>query len=119
MQSGRQARCTRREEGVCMSRIEALQELLKKDPSDALLHYMLANEYFNAGQYVECIAAMEKYLSLAEDEGAAYRTLAQALVNVGRVPEARQAYEAGSRAAVKFGHPGMAEEYQEILKDLG
>jgi predicted Zn-dependent protease len=101
-----------------MSRLEALQEMCKKDPRDALLHYMLANEHFNASHYVECIAAMETYLSLAEDEGAAYRTLAQALVNVGRIPEARQAYEAGIRAALKFDHPSMAEEYQETLKDL-
>lgn len=102
-----------------MSRLQILQELLKKDPGDPLLHYMIANEHFNAGQYVESIAAMEQYLSLAEDEGAVYRTLAQALVNVGRIPEARQAYETGTRAALKFGHPSMAEEYQESLKDLG
>lgn len=102
-----------------MNRLEILQELLKKDPGDALLHYMIANEHFNAGQYEECIAAIERYLSLAEDEGAAYRTLAQALLNVGRVPEARQAYEAGTRVALRFGHPSMAEEYQESLKELG
>ncbi|MFQ5847050.1 MAG: CDC27 family protein [Candidatus Methylomirabilales bacterium] len=102
-----------------MSRLEALHALLKKDPQDALLYYMLANEHYNAGQHPECVAALERYLALAEDEGAAYRTLAQALVNLGRIAEARQAYEAGIRAAQKFGHPGMAEEYAELLKDLG
>jgi hypothetical protein len=61
---------------------------------------------------------MEKYLSLTEDEGAAYRTLAQALVRLGRIPEAREVYEAGIRAAQKFGHPSMAAEYQETLKGL-
>lgn len=101
-----------------MNRLEVLQEMLKKDPRDALLHYMLANEHFSAGQVPECVAAMEKYLTLTEDEGAAYRTFAQALVKLDRIPEARQAYEAGIRAAQKFGHPGMAEEYEEMLKDL-
>jgi hypothetical protein len=50
--------------------------------------------------------------------GAAYRTLAQALTTLGRIAEARQVYEAGIRAAQKFGHPGMADEYQETLKGL-
>ncbi|MGH7370314.1 MAG: tetratricopeptide repeat protein, partial [Candidatus Methylomirabilales bacterium] len=55
-----------------MSRLKALQAMIQEDPGDALLYYMLANEYFNAGQYRECVQAMETYLSLAEDEGAAY-----------------------------------------------
>jgi len=101
-----------------MSRLKALQAMIQEDPGDALLYYMLGNEYFNAGQYRECVQAMETYLSLAEDEGAAYRTLAQALTTLGRMAEARQAYEAGIRAARRFGHPGMAEEYQETLKGL-
>lgn len=110
--------CREFQKGVFMNRLEALQELLKKEPNDPLLHYMLANEYLNAGQYPECVASLERYLALAEDEGAAYRTLAQALIKVGRVPEARQAYEAGIRAAQKFDHPSMVLEYQEALQDL-
>jgi predicted Zn-dependent protease len=92
--------------------------MLQEDPGDALLYYMLANEYFKTGQYLECVQVMERYLRLAEDEGAAYRTLAQALTTLGRIAEARQVYEAGIRAAQKFGHPGMADEYQETLKGL-
>src|SRR3970282_83569 len=99
-----------------MTRLEALQAMIQEDPRDALLYYMLANEYFNAGQYRECVQAMETYLSVAANEGGAYRTLAQALTTLGRMAEARQAYEAGIRAARRFGHPGMAEEYQETLK---
>ena len=101
-----------------MSRLEALQAMLQKDPTDALLHYMLANEYFNTGQYLECVTTMEKYLRLTEDEGAAYRTLAQALTKQGKISEARDAYQAGIRAAQKFGHPSMVEEYEETLKSL-
>lgn len=64
-----------------MSRLEPLEEMLKNDPADPLLHYMLANEYFNAGRYSDCVAVMEEYLTRTEDEGAAYRTLAQALLS--------------------------------------
>lgn len=101
-----------------MNRLEALQGLLQREPNDPLVHYMLANEYFNVGKYPECVTALERYLAMTEDEGAAYRTLAQALINLGRIPEARQAYEAGIRAAQKFGHTSMVLEYQEILKGL-
>lgn len=58
--------------------------VLQKAPADAVLHYMLANEYFNAGRLPECVTPLEKYLTLAEDEGAASRTLAQALVGLGK-----------------------------------
>ncbi|MFQ5532378.1 MAG: tetratricopeptide repeat protein [Candidatus Methylomirabilales bacterium] len=101
-----------------MSRLEALEEMLTKNPGDALLHYMLANEYFNAGRLPECVALLEKYLTMAEDEGAAYRTLAQAFVGLGKIPEARRAYEEGIRAAQKFEHPSMVAEYEEMLRTL-
>lgn len=101
-----------------MSRLEALEGMLKKNPNDPLLHYMLANEYFNAGRLAECVALLEKYLIMAEDEGAAYRTLAQAFVGLGKIPEAQQAYEAGIRAAQKFEHPSMVAEYEEMLRTL-
>lgn len=101
-----------------MSRLEALHAMLQKDPGDALLHYMLANEYFRAGEYLACVAAIQKYLGLTEDEGAAYRTLAHALVKLGKVSEARQAYKAGMLAAGKWGHPSMVEEYEEALTAL-
>jgi predicted Zn-dependent protease len=95
-----------------MSRLEALQAMLKKNPTDALLLYMLGK------QYRECVTAMERYFSLTEDEGAAYRTLAQALAKLGKISEAHQAYTAGIRAAQKFEHPSMVEEYEETLKTL-
>ena len=101
-----------------MSRVEALEEMLKKNPDDALLHYMLANEYFNTGRLPECVALLEKYLTMAEDEGAAYRILAQAFVGLGKTPEGRRAYEEGIRAAQKFEHPSMVAEYEEMLRTL-
>ncbi|MFQ5658713.1 MAG: tetratricopeptide repeat protein [Candidatus Methylomirabilales bacterium] len=101
-----------------MSRLESLERMLKQDPDDALLHYMLASEYFNAGRLSECVALLQKYLTLAEDEGAAYRTLAQAFVRLGKIPDARRAYEEGIRAAQKFEHPSMVAEYEETLRTL-
>ena len=100
-------------------RIDALKGLLEKSPKDAMLHYFLGNEYFKGGRYGEAIEATRTYLSLAEDEGAAYRTLAQSLERTGKISEARIAYQHGIEAASRHGHPGMAAEFEAALKELG
>lgn len=99
-------------------RIDALKGMLEKDPQDAMLHYLLGNEYFKLERYGEAIEAIRTYLNLAEDEGAAYRTLAQSLERIGKVSEARIAYRQGIEAAGRHGHPGMAAEFETALKGL-
>ncbi len=99
------------------SRLEGLKDLLAQTPDDPELHYLIANEYFSAGQYEECIREMELYLGQADDEGAAYRTLARAYDALGKRSEARQTYEAGVRAARKHNHPGMAQEFEAALQE--
>jgi predicted Zn-dependent protease len=99
-------------------RIDALKGMLEKSPKDAMLHYFLGNEYFKVGRYGEAIEAIRAYLSLAEDEGAAYRTLAQSLERIGKISEAQLAYRQGIDAASRYGHPGMAAEFEAALKEL-
>ncbi len=66
-------------------RIDALKGMPAKDPNDATLYYFLGNEYFKVGRYAGAIEAIRtSLLSLAEDEGAAHRTLAQSLERTGR-----------------------------------
>ena len=99
-------------------RIDALKGLLEKSPKDAMLHYFLGNEYFKVGRYGEAIESIRTSLSLAEDEGAAYRTLAQSLERIGKISEAQLAYRQGMDAASRYGHPGMAAEFEAVLKEL-
>ena len=99
-------------------RIDALKGMLEKSPKDAMLHYFLGNEYFKVKRYGEAIEAIRTYLSLAEDEGAAYRTLAQSLERIGKISEAQLAYRQGIDAASRYGHPGMAAEFEVALKEL-
>jgi len=100
------------------SRIEALKTMVAQDPADGTLHYMLGNEYFKAQMDAEAVAAFRRYLTLADDEGAVYRMLAQALERLGRVDEARQTYREGLAAATRHRHQPMIEEYTRALQDL-
>lgn len=100
------------------TRIAALQQMVAQDPSDATAHYMLGLEYCKAQMHAEAVAALRRYLGLVDDEGAAYRSLAQALERLGNVEAARQAYRQGLEAATRHGHQPMIEEYTQALQDL-
>lgn len=100
------------------SRIHTLEEILIRAPNDVTTHYMLGNEYFKAQMYDRAVATIRGYLSVADDEGAVYRMLAQSLLRLGKFDEARQAYRDGLAAATRHRHQPMIEEYTQALKDL-
>ncbi len=99
-------------------RIETLSQIVARDPSDRTAHYMLGNEYFKAQKYLEAVQALHRYLQLGDDEGSAYRLLAQSYERLGRIEEARQAYRDGIVTAERHGHQPMIEEYTQALTDL-
>jgi predicted Zn-dependent protease len=98
--------------------IEDFESMVHQSPHNALARYMLANEYIKASLYEKAVEQLNAYLQLQEDEGAAYRMLAQSLEKLGRIDEARQAYEKGIEQAMKHGHPGMADEFRQALEEL-
>ena len=98
------------------NKIETLKALIEKNPNNPLNRYGLANEYFKLGKFEEAIEEISIYLSLKDDEGAAYRLLGEALLKLERNQEAKEAYKKGIEAAYKHGHPGMAEEFEETLE---
>jgi predicted Zn-dependent protease len=100
------------------NRIETFKVLVDKNPGNSLNRYGLANEYFKAGMYKEAIKEIRVYFTLKDDEGAAYRMLAEALLKLGRKEEAKEAYVKGIEAAYKHGHPGMAEEFDEAIQSI-
>ena len=75
----------------------------------------LANEYQKAEDWQSAIAALEDYLSKADDEGAAYGMLAKAYERIGEREKARSIYEKGVEVSMAHGHPSMAQDYRMTL----
>ena len=110
----------KKEKGERMSggRIELFQGMLTADPSNTTVRYGLANELFKLARYEEAIEEYTRYLREADDQGAGYGKLAQALEHCQRIDEAREAYHRGIEAATRHGHPGMAQDFHQSLTDL-
>jgi Flp pilus assembly protein TadD len=100
------------------TRTSALLKMLDKNPNDTRALFGLANEYEKNAQWPEVVEQLSRYLQIAEDEGNAWGRLGHALRETGRVDEARSAYRKGVEVARQHGHPSMAAEFEEILKEL-
>lgn len=99
-------------------KVDTFRAMVESDPTNALARYGLANELVKAENYEEAITALNQYLAMHDDEGAAYRLLAYANEKLKRYGDAREAYQKGIEAANRHRHPGMAAEYESKLEDL-
>lgn len=98
-------------------RISSLRKMLEQRPDDPRLHFGLALEYERLQEWEAVAAELRAYLQLTDDEGNGWGRLGNALRQLGRDDEAREAYRKGIEQAYRHGHPGMAEEFEEILED--
>lgn len=99
-------------------RISKLEKLLEKNPQNALARYAVANEYFKLGRHGEAVRAVNAYLELKDDEGAAYRMLGHCYAELEMPGDAKRAYQKGAEAARRHGHPDMAEELADCAESV-
>jgi Flp pilus assembly protein TadD len=99
-------------------RLRSLRQMAEARPEDARLRFGLAVELLNRGQTREGADALRAYLTLVEDEGNGWARLGAALVELGEVEGAREAFTKGLAAAQRRGHESMVEEIEEALEDL-
>lgn len=92
--------------------------MLVSDPINSTVLFGLAKEYEKSGQTAELIETLERYLAISDDEGNAFGILARAHEKSGSRDKAKEAYQRGIDAAMKHGHPSMAEEYRSTLEEL-
>lgn len=100
------------------TRVEIFRKMLNGDPNNTTVRFGLANELLKLERFEEAANELSTYLSQTDDQGAAYGKLAQALERLGRVDEAREAYQQGIAAANRHKHPGMAQDFEMALADL-
>jgi E3 SUMO-protein ligase RanBP2 len=99
-------------------RIQALRNMVARNPNDPRAHFGLATEYEKLERWDAVVEELQQYLALAEDQGNAWGRLGKALRKAGRGAEARAAYEKGAQSARTHGHPSMAAEFEEILDEM-
>jgi tetratricopeptide (TPR) repeat protein len=100
-------------------RINYFERMLADNPDNPTGLLALANEYQKAGRDEDEAAALERYLSVhQDDEGNAYARLGEVLARLGRKEEARAAYQRGIGQSEKHGHNGMAEDLRIALIGL-
>jgi predicted Zn-dependent protease len=100
------------------SRLETFRALVAKSPNNAVARFGLANEAMKEGLYEEAAEQLRAYLGMHDDEGNAYGRLAESLLRLGRVEEAKAALRRGIDASNRHGHPGMASEFELRLEEL-
>jgi len=100
-------------------RLDAMRAMVAKNPNNPLARFGLANEAIKAQLYGEAAEQLRLYLASYDDEGNGYGRLADALVHLGQVDDAREALRRGIDAARRFGHPTMANEFEARLEELG
>jgi len=99
------------------NRIDALRKMIERNPNDPRLRFGLALELEKFGEWEQVVTELQAYLSLTDDEGNAWGRLGNALRQLGRDEEAKDAYRRGIEAATRHGHPSMAAEFEEILEE--
>ena len=100
------------------ARLDAFRQMVSRDPENALARFGLANEALKAGLWDEAREQLEAYLARHDDEGNAWGRLADALVQLGRADDAREALRKGVAASYRFGHPSMAAEFESRIEEL-
>lgn len=101
------------------SRIETLRRMIAANPADPRPRFALAVEYERAGRWDAVVRELSEYLKLHDDEGNAYGRLAHALHELGRDDDARATYEKGAAVAYRHGHPSMAMEFEDLVREMG
>jgi predicted Zn-dependent protease len=100
------------------TRLESFRQMVSKNPGNVLARFGLANEALKEGLYEEARENLEAYLAGYDDEGNGFGRLAEALHRLGRTDEAREALRRGIAASHRFGHPGLASEFEARLEEL-
>jgi Flp pilus assembly protein TadD len=100
------------------TRKQQIEEMLAEDPNDAFLRYGLAMEHVSQGEDEAAVRCFQELLTADPNYVAAYMQSGQALIRLGRGPEARTLLSRGVGVAQQQGNGHAAEEMQGFLAGL-
>jgi Tfp pilus assembly protein PilF len=101
-----------------MSKIQQIQEFLKKQPGDAFLTHALALEYIKTEDLGKARILFEELLARQPDYVGSYYHLAGLMAKMGEKEQAMEWYEKGIAAAKKAGDHHALRELQSALEEL-
>ena len=102
-----------------VSRRERIEAMLADDPQDSFLRYSLANELVKEGEQEKSLEILQGLMQDRPSYVPAFFRLAQQLVPLDRIAEARSALREGIDHARQQGDAHAASEMSELLISLG
>jgi len=99
-------------------RIQALSELLAKDPDDSFSRYALAVEYAGEENLDMAIDELREVIKRDTAYVAAYRQLGQIHLKLNKTKEAKEYYRKGIELAEKANDLHSKKEMEEELEDI-
>lgn len=99
-------------------RIERLNEMIAKDPTDSFSRYALALEYNGINEPLTAIEHLEALIAQDPKYIAAYHQLGQLYGKMNKTKEAKTAYRAGIDLATGADEEKEAKEMREELEEL-
>lgn len=100
------------------TKLETFRAMVAKNPDNPLARFGLANEAMKEGLHEEAVAQLREYHARYDDEGNGWSRLAESLVALDRIDEAREALDRGIAAARRYGHGGLATELELRKEEL-
>jgi Flp pilus assembly protein TadD len=99
-------------------RIERFQKLVEQFPSSELPLFSLGQAYLEADRFEEAVATFDRILTNKPDYMMAHVHRAQALFQLDRLEEAREACRAAIALAIAQDHVGPREDCEDLLAEI-
>lgn len=98
--------------------IEALENMLKKEPDDPFLHFGLAMQLAKERRQEDSLARFDQVIRLDPYYTAAYHQKGIALIGLSRTEAAREVLHQGIEAAQHIGNAHAEKEMIELLASI-
>lgn len=101
------------------ARLEQFKQMVAEFPDSPMAQFSLGKAYLERRQYAEAAKTLEEAVRLDPQYAAAMVSLGDAYAGAGQADKAREVFARAKEKALAQNHPGLAEEIDERVADLG